>query len=127
MEDDLNFLTIEDNLIFFGKPKTTLIFLKMKDDLNFLEMEDNLNFFKMRDNLNFINRRRPHCFFKRKNTSIYLSMEDNHKKNKKCNLKPKIKDDFHAILTNSTAQFFPGNLTNTTTKNILAQLKKNQP
>ena len=37
------------------------------------------------------------------------------------------KADFFAILKNSTAQLFPGNLTNTKTKNILAQLKKNQP
>ena len=34
------------------------------------------------------------------------------------------KNCFYAILKNSTAQLLPVNLTNTTTKNILAQLKQ---
>ena len=53
MENDLNFLKMEDNLFFFEKQTNemkskslkvkTLIFLKMEDNLNFLKMEDNLN------------------------------------------------------------------------------------
>jgi hypothetical protein len=43
MEDDHNFLKMEDDINFFGKWKTTSIYLKMEYDLNFLKMEDNLN------------------------------------------------------------------------------------
>jgi hypothetical protein len=48
MEYDLN----------FWKWKMTSIFLKIEDDLNFLKMEENLIFI-MEDNLNLLNGRRP--------------------------------------------------------------------
>ena len=45
-------------------------------------------------------------------------------KKQQCNLKQRKAVFFYAILKNSTAQLLPVNLTNTTTKNILAQLKQ---
>jgi biotin synthase-related radical SAM superfamily protein len=44
-------------------------------------------------------------------------------KNQQCNLK-QIKNYFYADLNNSTVQLLQANKTNTTTKKILAQLKK---
>ena len=55
--------------------------------------------------------------------NLNTEAEFNFSKIKKGNIK-KIKADLYAILKNSTSQLHPGNLTNTTTKNILAQFKK---
>ena len=82
---------------------------QMEDDLKknenrrrpqlFLKIEDDLNILTLEDDLNFL---------KMKDNLIFIEMEDNLKK---CNF---------------NQQYITGNLTNTTTKNILAQLK-NQP
>jgi hypothetical protein len=52
--------------------------------------------------------------------------EDLQIKNKQCNLK-QINKVLFAVLKNSTAQLLQATKTNTTTKRILAQLKKQNP
>ena len=75
--------------------------LKVEEDLDFLKMDDKIKNKLMGDDLNFL---------KIKDNLIFLKMEDEHI----------FWADFYAILKNSATQLLPGNLTNTTTKNILA-------
>ena len=78
MEDDLNYLQIEEDIFF----------LQMEDNLKvFLEIEDKLIFWP--------NWRRPQYSCEWKTTSKI--------KNKQCNLK-QIKTEFYAVLDNSIAQ-----------------------
>ena len=74
-----------------------LILLKMEDDLIFLKIEDYLIFLTVKDDLHFL---------KMEDYLIFIQMEDD------------------LIKCNFNQQRSTGNLTNTTTKNILAQLKR---
>ena len=47
MEDDLNFLKMEDVLIFFENGRQPQFILMIEDNLNILTMEDDLNSLKI--------------------------------------------------------------------------------
>ena len=91
-------------------------------------MENNIIFFEMEYSFNFILKIQDDLiFYKLKTTSIFLWMEEDLQiKNKQCNLK-QINKVLFAVLKNSTAQLLQATEPNTTTKRILAQLKKQNP
>jgi hypothetical protein len=70
MEDNLNFIKMEDDLNLFPNGRRPH-FIKNERCPQFLKMEDNLNFFK--------NETQPQYFQKWKTTSIFFKMEDNRK------------------------------------------------
>ena len=89
----------------------------MQDDLNYFYREDDF-FWKMEEDHIFYKLKMAYFFsLKRKMTSIYMRMEDNLKKEEYK------KTECYAMLTISTSQLLPGNLTNTTTQKNWHNLK----
>jgi hypothetical protein len=54
MEDDLNFLKMQDKISFVFENGRGHQFLKMKDNRNFLKIEGDLNFLKMEEHINVL-------------------------------------------------------------------------
>ena len=56
MEDDFNILANGRRSQYFGKWKTTSIILQMEDDIDFLKLEDTLNFYSIGKQPKFLTR-----------------------------------------------------------------------
>ena len=106
----------------------------MEEDINFLKRKADINFWKMKGNFIFFENGRDLIFYKLKTTYFFDQMEDDlniilnrrelPKLRKQTMDLKQIQNYLYAILKINTAKLLPGNLTNTTTKNILIQLKK---
>jgi hypothetical protein len=77
-------------------------------------MEEDLIFYKLK---------MTYFFLSQKKDDLNIHKNGRQSKKRRINYKYK-KTEFYAMLTISTSQLLPGNLTNTTTKNKLAQSKK---
>ena len=74
MEDDLNIWTNGRRPQYLDKWKTTSIFWKMEDDLNYLEMEDNLNINKKITQISFEMKYGPKFVISKPSISFLLQL-----------------------------------------------------